>query len=449
MALLAAYNFDEASGAVIDVTGNGHGFTPDASITRQAGHTGTGLRHESTAANSIGPAIFGQTAQRTLMVWVKRTSNSVDAWIVEMKNATADTGVWGFLYTGGAVQARAKNASNVATFIQVTQPSVNNWHHLAMTYDGSTLRFYIDGSSVGTPAAFAGPVWASATFFPFFDAAGTETIIDDVRVYDEALDQATIASLMNTPVSGGSSFTGSAALSGAGTLAATGKPAAAAAALGLAGSGLFTAAGSPAAAAPTTASGTGALTGAAQPGITAARALSGSGTLTAVGVAAAATPASLTGNGTLTAAGAPATADTTALAGSGTLTGAANQPIGAPVMLAGAGHLTPTGRPTTRDGDPATGTGVLALTGVPQFAGTLNLFGAGSTQPTSLPTAVVLIALAGSGALTTSGRQPPPPGRPGHLTITNRDPGLTATSYGAHLAATNAPSSSLEVTHEL
>ena len=109
MTLLAAYNFDEASGSILDVTGNGHDFALNASVTRQTGHTNTGLRHETTAANGAGPAIFGQTAQRTLMCWVKRTSNSVDGWIVEMKDSVGDTGVWGFLFTGANVQARTKN----------------------------------------------------------------------------------------------------------------------------------------------------------------------------------------------------------------------------------------------------------------------------------------------------------------------------------------------------
>jgi hypothetical protein len=203
MSLLAALNFDEASGAVLDVTGNGHGFNLDASLTRQAGKTGNGtaLRHESTAANSPGPAIFGQTALRTLVVDVKRTSNSVDGWICEMKNTTADTGVFGFLFTGGNVQARVKNSSNAAFAASFAQPTAGTWYQLAMTYDGANIRLYFDGVLKAT-TAFAGPIWTSATIFPMMDTVGTETLIDNVRVYDEALDAAAILALKDVPVSG-------------------------------------------------------------------------------------------------------------------------------------------------------------------------------------------------------------------------------------------------------
>jgi len=209
MSLLAALNFDEASGAVLDVTGNGHGFNLDASLTRQTGKTGNGtaLRHESTAANSPGPAIFGQTALRTIVVDVKRTSNSVDGWICEMKNTTADTGVWGFLFSGSNVQARAKNSSNTAFVASFAQPTVNVWYQLAMTYDGTNIRLYFDGVLKAT-TAFAGPIWTSATTFPMMDTVGSETLIDNVRIYDEALDATALLALKDVPVSGATVNTG-------------------------------------------------------------------------------------------------------------------------------------------------------------------------------------------------------------------------------------------------
>lgn len=206
MTLLAAYNFDEASGAVVDVTGNGHDFTITSNITRQTGHTNTGLRHETTAANSGGPTIFGQTAQRTTMCWVKRTSNSVDGWIVEMKDGVGDTGLWGFLYTssGAALQARCKNPSSTVFTVQITPPAINTWYHAAMTFDGAKVHLFINGVEQGTGTTVTGgSLHTGATIFPFFDTVGTETVIDDVRVYDTALDAATITTLMGTPVTGG------------------------------------------------------------------------------------------------------------------------------------------------------------------------------------------------------------------------------------------------------
>jgi len=223
MTLLAAWNFDEASGNFLDVTGNGHDWAPGAGITRQTGHTNTGARHESTAADSPGPAIFGQTANRTLSCWVKRSSNSVDGWIVEMKNGSAGTGVCGFLFSGSSVQARVKNASNTAFTASFAQPTVNVWYHLAMTYDGTNIRLYFDGVLKAT-TAFTGPIWTSATIFPFFDTVGSETVIDDVRIYDHAQTAAEILTDKDTPVAAASTTTGTLTASfSSPTVAATGS----------------------------------------------------------------------------------------------------------------------------------------------------------------------------------------------------------------------------------
>lgn len=209
MTLLAAYNFDEASGNVLDVTGNGHGFAMNASVTRQTGHTSTGLRHETTAADGAGPTIFGQTAQRTLMCWVKRTSNAVDGWILEMKDGTVSSGVWGFLFSGANVQARTKNPGTTVFTVSAAQPTVNTWYHIAMTFDGTKIHLYFDGVEQGTGTTVTGGVLHSgATIFPFMDTVSSETIIDDVRIYDTALSAAQILADRNTPVTGATTNSG-------------------------------------------------------------------------------------------------------------------------------------------------------------------------------------------------------------------------------------------------
>ena len=436
MTLLAAYNFDEASGAVLDVTGNGHDFSIDASITRQTGHTNTGLRHESTAADSLGPAIFGQTASRTLMAWVKRTSNAVDGWILEMKNGTANTGVWGFLYSGSSVQARAKNASNAATFVSVTQPSVNVWHHLAMTYDGTTIRFYIDGTSVGTPAAFAGPVWASATTFPFFDTVGAETVIDDVRVYDVALTQPQIATDMATPVSAGSAFSGNVALSGAGTLTNAGTPGHKGT-VALSGSGSLAGTGNPGVTGSAALAGAGQLAGAGSPAVAGALGLSGAGTASDTGNPAVSGATALAGAGTLTETGAPAASGAAALSGTGSIASAGQPMLPGNLSLAGGGTLTGSAGNDYSGAAGLAGSGLLDLNGHAAIPGNLNLTGAGSLAAVGAPAHAGGLHLSGGGQLVGASSSGPPV-----------EPTLTVTnSHSSDLTAWNQPSSQLEASH--
>jgi concanavalin A-like lectin/glucanase superfamily protein len=86
-----------------------------------------------------------------------------------------------------------------------TALTAGTWTHLATTYDGRVLRFYVNGIQVSSqpstgdivtnsyPVQIGGdPIWGA-----FF--AG---IVDEVRIYNRALSQAEILTDMSTPVGG-------------------------------------------------------------------------------------------------------------------------------------------------------------------------------------------------------------------------------------------------------
>ena len=211
MALLYAYNFDEASGAVVDYSGNGLNVTLTGSLVRTAsagGHSGTGsdkgLSQSTAAADSAGPTITGlQTAQFTVMAWVKRSSNSVDGWFAELK--ASGSGDRGILFSSGAVQSRVRNAAGSVQFVSTTQPTAGTWYHVAGSYstvDGK-IHLYINGTEVGTGTTLSAPLKSTSTGSHLLDTLGSETVIDDLRYYDTALDAATITTLMGQPVDAG------------------------------------------------------------------------------------------------------------------------------------------------------------------------------------------------------------------------------------------------------
>jgi hypothetical protein len=214
--LLAAYSFDEASGQALDYSGNGRNVTLTAPLTRVTGHTGTGLGVSSgTVADSVGPALTGmQTAAYTIEGWVKRTSNSLDGWLLEYKQG--GSGDRGLLFLSGNVQSRCKNVAGSVFTAVVAQPTAGTAYHFACTNDGTTLKLYINATLVAS-TAFSGGVRTNSTSSSFMDGVGTETWLDDARYYDVALTQAEIATDMATPVtaSGASMTLGQAAGSGA------------------------------------------------------------------------------------------------------------------------------------------------------------------------------------------------------------------------------------------
>lgn len=305
MSLLAAYNFDETSGDVVDVTGNGNDFTPSGTTARttgDGGHTDEGLTQGSTT-NDEGPTIFGQTTARTLMFWLK-SAGDFTGWIFEWHDNDADTGFWGMLCLSGNMGFRGRNAGGSTAFASISRPADGEWHHWCGTYDGSSVRLYVDGVLQGSPVALATGIASTADVLRVFTSAGSGQVIDDVRIYDEALDQSTIAALMDTPVTedtldeitGTAAFTspagemaasGTVEVSGAGDFTAAAADLAAAAAVTVAGTAAFTAAaGQLDAAVDVTVSGTAALTSA--PGELAA-----AGTVAITGTAAFTAPAAV------------------------------------------------------------------------------------------------------------------------------------------------------------
>lgn len=204
MALLAAYNFDDISGGILDASGNGHDITTLGAARAATGHTNSGLQCTS-AAEGAGPALpspsWAQTANRTLMCWfqVPSTVTKPSGYPVEIHLSSGDTGAWGLWGDGnGNMVARARNASSVGT-VSTPFPTDGLWHHWAMTYDGTTLRIYKDGA-LANSAALTGPLRTDADVLWLFDGGESTYTLDDVRFYDEALDATAITSAMNTPV---------------------------------------------------------------------------------------------------------------------------------------------------------------------------------------------------------------------------------------------------------
>jgi hypothetical protein len=95
----------------------------------------------------------------------------------------------------------------IATATQTwTSADLNVWKHVAMTYDGTTVRLYVDGvlasSATGTHGTNNNPLvfgqWSLGTEY-------WNGLIDEVRVYTRALTATEVQTDLNTPVGGGPS----------------------------------------------------------------------------------------------------------------------------------------------------------------------------------------------------------------------------------------------------
>lgn len=196
---LYEWAFDEASGNVLDHSGNGRIWTPGAGNGNSArtssggGHTDKGMT-QSIADIAVGPSLTGlMTAKRTVMAWVKQTT-TITGWLMEFHVTSIDSGSWGILFLSGQVHIQARNSSGFVRASGAT-PSANVWHHIAGTYDGTNVRLYIDGVLTATTALTA-PLRADANTFRVMDQASSITVFDDARAFDTALSEAEIQSWM-------------------------------------------------------------------------------------------------------------------------------------------------------------------------------------------------------------------------------------------------------------
>ncbi|HEY2987082.1 MAG TPA: LamG-like jellyroll fold domain-containing protein, partial [Candidatus Binatia bacterium] len=209
--LVAAYAFNEGKGATTnDVSGRGHTGTLSAAKWVSKGKFGKALSFSgknSLVSIAANPDL-DLTNGMTLEAWVfPKSKNGAGMWRNVIAKERPGGGVYN-LYshndTSFPTLVIVPNSTNTPVDVRGSaQLPRNVWSHLAATYDGSTLRLYINGNLAGS-RALSDTVSTSTN--PLRIGGDTLTkrffqgLIDEVRIYDRALSQSEIQSDMNTPL---------------------------------------------------------------------------------------------------------------------------------------------------------------------------------------------------------------------------------------------------------
>ncbi|MCP4613575.1 MAG: LamG domain-containing protein [Planctomycetes bacterium] len=226
--LVAHWRFDETSGTIAnDASGNGHDGTIIGDPKWGAGKIGGALDLNGTgdlvdlgAFDVVGPGI-------TLVGWLKPNGFGInDGRVLTKADEWGENNHWWMLSTiaeAGEIRLRfrLKTTDGQSTTTLIADSGVleiGQWQHAAATWDGTTMRLYLNGEEVGSTAkggdavATDASVKASIGSQPpdaydtdishvnkFFDGS-----LDDVRLYNGALSQDEIQILMEA--SGGYPF---------------------------------------------------------------------------------------------------------------------------------------------------------------------------------------------------------------------------------------------------
>ncbi|MGC1265311.1 MAG: IPT/TIG domain-containing protein [Candidatus Acidiferrum sp.] len=202
--LVAAYDFNAGSGTTVaDVSGNGNTGTIVNATWTTSGKYGGALSFNGTNAQVTinDAASLHLTTAVTLEAWVNPTTaptgwqdviyKAVDNYYLEGCSTNGKEPAAGVLLTSNAEPLAYGSA----------QLAAGTWTHLAMTYDGTTLKMYVNGTLINsttqsgtiTTSTDALQIGGDTTYGQYFKG-----IIDEVRVYNIALTQAQIQSDMAT-----------------------------------------------------------------------------------------------------------------------------------------------------------------------------------------------------------------------------------------------------------
>lgn len=195
--LSAHYTFDDGTGR--DVSGNNRNTTGSASITNGcASFNGTS---QFLSTGNISGLQGGNNA-RTVAFWVKTSAYQNFGFPVSIGNTQITPSYAPTRFTVGPAVAGEGyflftdmvSASNNIPLIAAEVPPLNDWHHVALAYDGARgWQFFLDGNRISAGAIAGFNITANAIDLgvvrnysgsPYYFKGQ----MDDVRVYDGVLD---------------------------------------------------------------------------------------------------------------------------------------------------------------------------------------------------------------------------------------------------------------------
>lgn len=204
--LVAAYAFNEGTGtAVSDASGNNNNTLTNGPAWT-SGRFGNALEFDGAGARVTVPhsASLNLTTAMTLEAWVYPATaapnvsrvviskNDNDGYFLLSASSSNNLPATGGTFAGGGQ----------ITFAPATL-AVGKWTHLATTFDGATVRLFVNGNEVASQVQIT----------PLLPTTGTLRIggdpparffagrIDEVRIYNRALSEAEIQADMNTAIS--------------------------------------------------------------------------------------------------------------------------------------------------------------------------------------------------------------------------------------------------------
>ncbi len=205
--LVAAYGFEETSGTAVNDSSpaKNNGTAVGGPLSTAAGRFGRALSFDGV--NDLIRVPYTSSLDlnngMTLEAWVQPKTSRIHAPVITKRT----TNYYSYrLEAGGEVKGVPEGYLSDAPWswedVEDTKPLPNgSWSHITMTYDGATMRLYVNGALVAThaspkPHVDGGELTIGGNDFENF----YEGLIDEVRIYNRVLNATEIGTDMNTAV---------------------------------------------------------------------------------------------------------------------------------------------------------------------------------------------------------------------------------------------------------
>ncbi len=201
--LVAAYGFEEGSGTTVsDASGNGNTGTLNGVVWSSTGRYGNALSFNGS--NSVvtvnNSSSLNLTTGMTLEAWVYPTALNSQQWMSVIFKPLTTSATVDYVLQGSSRSTELPSVGISASPNNLSGPAalpINNWSHLAATYDGTNMLLYLNGVLVGTQA-MTGSIGASTQ--PLSIGVNWTGLIDEVRIYNYSLSAGQILTDMATSV---------------------------------------------------------------------------------------------------------------------------------------------------------------------------------------------------------------------------------------------------------
>jgi hypothetical protein len=144
----------------------------------------SGCTLQKTAPTFNGAAVSGDSPC-TLTAWVRYTTNANFGWALGFYNVVAngDSNLIAHDAGSAAIYAGCVKAGSFNTVQLIAGSAADTWYHVAMAWDGSNVKGYLNGALIGTTVCtFTGRV-----AWEFFRAGSWDGPVQDVTCYGVAL----------------------------------------------------------------------------------------------------------------------------------------------------------------------------------------------------------------------------------------------------------------------